>query len=60
MLDGPRQVEIRRSTLAAFKDGDWLRCSAEGNPPPTYHWTVADTGRFIHQGLMTLDCATVS
>ena len=42
----PRNLQITPKQ-ATYQAGDRIRCSAEGNPAPSYHWTNLITGGVI-------------
>ena len=48
ILDGPINLSIVR-------EGGRFKCSADGNPTPTYHWTVVGTNTFREGALFNLD-----
>ena len=48
--DGPRNLSITR-----FEDH--LKCSADGNPTPTYSWIYVETNRSTNGPILILDKA---
>ena len=60
VTDGPRNVTVHTySDSTVFKNGDWLTCLAEGSPTPTYYWSDAATGQYIHRGLLFQFAVTI-
>jgi len=52
-VDAPRNLQIipRQSTYEAE---DRIKCSAEGNPKPSYHWTDLVSGTVTKGAFLTI------
>jgi len=51
--DAPRYLQIT-PRQSSYQPGDTIRCSAEGNPKPSYQWTDLISGTVIQGALLNV------
>ena len=52
--DAPTNIVVT-PVKTVYWVGDHIKCSADGNPIPSYEWTDAETNRTITGSVLTID-----